>query len=59
MRFGRQNPRQVEVLEGLRPNDRIITSGYVTFNDADELEFTKPIALNDSQTTTADAGKAQ
>jgi HlyD family secretion protein len=43
VRFGRQNPRYVEVLEGLRPNDRIVTSTYSTFNDVDELEFTEPV----------------
>ncbi len=43
VRFGRQNPRFVEVLEGLRPNDRIVTSSYTTFNDVDELEFTEPV----------------
>jgi HlyD family secretion protein len=44
VRFGRQNPRYVEVLEGLRPDDRILTSSYSTFNEVDELEFTEPIA---------------
>jgi len=53
VRFGRQNPRYLEVLEGLRPNDRIVTSSYTTFNDVDELEFTDPVPLPDS--TTADA----
>ncbi len=43
VRFGRQNPRHLEVLEGLRPNDRIVTSSYTTFNDVDELEFTQPL----------------
>ena len=43
VRFGRQNPRFVEVLEGLRPNDRIVTSSYTTFNDVDELKFTEPL----------------
>ncbi|MEO8016574.1 MAG: HlyD family efflux transporter periplasmic adaptor subunit [Pseudomonadota bacterium] len=43
VRFGRQNPRYVEVLEGLRPNDRIVTSTYTTFNDVDELKFTEPV----------------
>jgi HlyD family secretion protein len=43
VRFGRQNPRYVEILEGLRPNDRILTSSYATFNDVDELKFTEPV----------------
>jgi HlyD family secretion protein len=37
---GRQNPREVEVLAGLRAGDRIITSGYDSFNRVDELQFT-------------------
>jgi HlyD family secretion protein len=44
VRFGRQNPRYVEILEGLRENDRILTSSYTTFNDVDELDFTEPLA---------------
>jgi len=43
VRLGRQNPREVEVLEGLREGDRIITSSYDTFNGVDELEFTDSI----------------
>lgn len=42
---GRQNPRFVEVLQGLRPGDWIISSSYDTFNKVNELEFTKPIEL--------------
>jgi HlyD family secretion protein len=48
VRFGRQNPRYLEVLEGLRPNDRIVTSTYSTFNDVDELEFTEPLVFPDT-----------
>jgi HlyD family secretion protein len=44
IRLGRQNPRFVEVLEGLRPGDRIVTSSYEAFNDVDELVFTEPAA---------------
>jgi HlyD family secretion protein len=39
VRLGRQNPREVEVLEGLRAGDRIITSGYEAFNGVEELRF--------------------
>ena len=56
VRFGRQNPRYLEVLEGLRPNDRIVTSSYTTFNDVDELKFTHPVPLPNP--TTADAAGA-
>lgn len=34
---GRQNPRQYEIIEGLKAGDRVITSGYDTFGDAEEL----------------------
>lgn len=44
IRLGRQNPRFVEVLEGLRPGDRIVTSSYEAFNEVDELVFTEPAA---------------
>ena len=47
IRTGRQNPRDVEVLEGLREGDWIISSGYDAFNEADTLLFTEPIQLND------------
>jgi HlyD family secretion protein len=43
IRLGRQNPRYVEVLEGLRPEDRIITSGYEIFNEVDQLIFEQAI----------------
>jgi HlyD family secretion protein len=56
VRFGRQNPRHLEVLEGLRPNDWIVTSSYSTFNDVDELVFTEPIPL--TRPLTADAAGA-
>jgi HlyD family secretion protein len=42
IRLGRQNPRFVEVLEGLRPGDWIVTSSYEAFNEVDELVFTEP-----------------
>jgi HlyD family secretion protein len=51
VRFGRQNPRYLEVLEGLRPNDRIVTSSYTTFNDVDELEFTEPVPVINAAAT--------
>jgi HlyD family secretion protein len=43
VRLGRQNPRQVEVLEGLREGDRIVVSGYDTYNNVDELQFKEPL----------------
>ncbi|HEY6881457.1 MAG TPA: HlyD family efflux transporter periplasmic adaptor subunit, partial [Polyangiales bacterium] len=41
--LGRQNPQQVEVLEGLKPGDWIITSSYDQFGDAAELTFPKSL----------------
>ena len=46
VRFGRQNPRYVEVLEGLRPGDWVVSSSYATFNDVDELAFTEAVPLH-------------
>lgn len=43
VRLGRQNPREVEVLDGLRAGDRIVTSSYDAFNGADELRFTSSL----------------
>ena len=35
--IGRQNPQQYEVLDGLKPGDRVIVSGYDIFGDAEEI----------------------
>lgn len=35
--IGRQNPQQYEITDGLRPGDYVITTGYDTFGDAEEL----------------------
>jgi len=45
IRTGRQNPREVEVLEGLREGDWIITSGYDSFNEVDTLVFPQAVEL--------------
>lgn len=37
IRIGRQNPQFYEVLEGLSPGERVITSGYENFGDNDKL----------------------
>lgn len=39
IRIGRQNPQYYEVLEGLEPGEKVITSGYDTFGDSDVLVF--------------------
>jgi HlyD family secretion protein len=37
VRFGRQNPQVIEILEGLSPGDKIITSAYDAFDEAERL----------------------
>ena len=37
IRIGRQNPQHYEVLEGLRPGERVIVSSYDNFGDNDVL----------------------
>ncbi len=39
IRLGRQSPRYYEVLEGLEEGDRIVTSSYDSFGDADILNL--------------------
>ncbi len=41
IRIGRQNPRYYEVLDGLKPGEKVIVSSYDTFGDADKLIFKK------------------
>jgi HlyD family secretion protein len=42
IRLGRRNPDYVEVVDGLKPGDRIIVSGYEAFQKMDRVEFEKP-----------------
>ena len=39
IRIGRQNPQFYEVLEGLEPGEKVITSGYDNFGDTEVLIF--------------------
>ncbi|WP_207433812.1 efflux RND transporter periplasmic adaptor subunit [Sabulibacter ruber] len=39
IRLGRQNPEYYEVLDGLKPGERVIVSSYDSFNDKDKLEL--------------------
>ena len=39
IRFGRQNPQYYEVLEGLQPGEKVVTSGYDNFGDNEVLVF--------------------
>jgi HlyD family secretion protein len=40
IRIGRQNPSYYEVLEGLSPGERIITSSYDAFRDFESIQLT-------------------
>jgi HlyD family secretion protein len=40
-RLGRRNPVVIEVLDGLRPGEDIVTSSYNNFLDTDRLELTR------------------
>jgi HlyD family secretion protein len=46
IRQGIKNPRYVEIIEGLKEGDWVITSGYDTFKEADELIFKTPLSLD-------------
>lgn len=37
IRIGRQNPQYYEVLEGLKPGERVITSSYESFGEAEKI----------------------
>ena len=37
IRIGRQNPQHYEILEGLEPGERVVTSGYEAFKDNEVL----------------------
>ena len=39
VRLGRRNPENVEVLDGLKPGERVIVSGYEAFKTMDRVEF--------------------
>jgi HlyD family secretion protein len=42
IRLGRRNPDFVEVVDGLKPGERLIVSGYEGFQKMDRVEFEKP-----------------
>jgi HlyD family secretion protein len=42
IRLGRRNPDYVEVVDGLKPGEKIIVSGYEAFLKMDRVEFAKP-----------------
>ncbi len=39
IKIGRQNPKYYELLEGLRPGDKVVISGYEGFGDNKRLKF--------------------
>jgi HlyD family secretion protein len=39
IKLGRQNPNFYEVLDGLKPDEEVITSGYETFGNAERLHL--------------------
>ena len=39
IRVGRQNPQRYEILEGLEPGEKVVTSGYEAFKDNEVLVF--------------------
>ncbi len=39
IKIGRQNPKYYELLEGLKPSEEVIISGYESFGDNEKLEF--------------------
>jgi HlyD family secretion protein len=39
IRIGRQNPQYYEVLEGLEPGEKVITSSYDGYGEAEVLEI--------------------
>ena len=45
--IGRQNPQQYEVTAGLKPGDRVITTGYDQFGDAEVLVLEGEISLDE------------
>jgi HlyD family secretion protein len=42
IRLGRRNPDYVEVVDGLKPGEKVIVSGYEGFQKMDRIEFEKP-----------------
>ena len=41
VQLGRQNPEYYEVLSGLEPGDKVVTSSYDTYGDMQELVLKK------------------
>ena len=39
VRLGRKNPQSIEVLSGLSLGERVITSSYASYSDAEQLNL--------------------
>jgi HlyD family secretion protein len=39
IRLGRKNPKVIEVLDGLKPGEKVIISGYEAYQKMDRIEF--------------------
>jgi HlyD family secretion protein len=39
VRLGRKNPQYIEVVDGLRPGEKVIVSGYEAYRKMDRVEF--------------------
>ena len=39
IRLGRKNPQAIEVLDGLKPGEKVIISGYEAYQKMDRIEF--------------------
>jgi HlyD family secretion protein len=46
VRLGRSNPQYVEVVDGLKPGEKVIISGYEAFQRIDRIEFENQAAAN-------------
>jgi HlyD family secretion protein len=40
VKLGRRNPDFVEVVDGLKPGEKVIVSGYEAYQKMDRIEFT-------------------
>ncbi len=42
VRLGRRNPQAIEVVDGLKPGEKVIVSGYEAYQKMDRVAFEKP-----------------
>ena len=40
IQIGRKNPQSIEIISGLKPGERVITSSYASFKDAETIQLT-------------------